>query len=109
MAGLIHPQEREVLLRLECTTLLAIDLVGHDRLCVESVLARPRDGIDNVPGTIPVANPVGIACPDQRVDACRYDITQFIEERSGAVTGRDDFVVGCVRAFLVSAPGADSL
>jgi hypothetical protein len=104
-----HTQERQIVLSLESTARLAIDSVRRQCLGSESGLPGVGYGVGNVEITKPVADPVSITGPNERLDTRRNDLAELGHERARVVTGGGEFVVGCVGALLVSGLRTDGL
>jgi hypothetical protein len=62
MTRSINPQEAQIILSLERTTLLAIDLIRHKRLGGECRLSRVVDDVGDVVVAEPVADPAAQMC-----------------------------------------------
>lgn len=65
MASFKHPEEREIVLGLECPLLFPVDSVRLEIHTLEALFARERDCIGHTKASYPVTDPVGVASPDQ--------------------------------------------
>lgn len=104
-----NPQEAKIIHRLVRPTLRSTHTVRRQCLFRKLALARPRHRIGSRESTKPIADPVGIAGPDDRGDARLDDVGKLAEEGTGIVACGGEFLVGCIGALLVGGFGADGL
>jgi hypothetical protein len=69
MSGTIHAQPAQVTDRLELAVRRSADGVRGDRLGGKCALARPGEAVCRGKVAIPVADPVGVAGPDEDLNA----------------------------------------
>ena len=107
MPGSKHPQEAEVVHRLERPPRRPVDGVGRQRRGREGGGAGVGDGVGGGEAAEPVADPVGVAGPHDDADAAFDDGGEGREEVAGVVARGGEFVVGGVGALGVGRFGAD--
>ena len=107
MSGAKDAEEAQIVDRLVGTPLDAIDTVGRQALGGESGGAGIRDGVGGGEAAEPVADPVGVAGPEDDADAALDDGGEGGEEVAGVVAGGGELVVGRVGALGVGGLGAD--
>ena len=128
MPGPKHPQEAQVIHRLERASLYAVDRVGRQCLGREGGGARVRDRVGGRETAEPVADPVGVAGPEDHADAALDDGGEGWEEVAGVwewwyvswtflwrekeigltIACGGEFVVGCIWALGVGCFGTNS-
>lgn len=82
-----HPQEAQVVDRLDRAALLALDGVGGQGFGREGGGARVGDGVGGGEAAEPVADPVGVAGPEDDADAALDDGREGREEVAGVCVG----------------------
>ena len=102
-----HPQEAEIVDALERAPFRAVDRVGCQRRGRERGRAGVRDRVGGREAAEPVADPVGVAGPQDDADAALDDGGEGGEEVAGVVARGGEFVVGGVGALGVGGLGAD--
>ena len=107
MTGAKHPQEAQIIHRLERASLRAVHGVGRQRRGCESGRAGVGDGVGGGEAAEPIADPVGVAGPHDDADAALHDGVEGGEEVAGVVARVGEFVVGGVGALGVGGLGAD--
>lgn len=85
--GAKHPQEAQVVDRLDRAALLALDGVGGQGFGREGGGARVGDGVGGGEAAEPVADPVGVAGPEDDADAALDDGREGREEVAGVCVG----------------------
>jgi hypothetical protein len=78
--SIVNSQKRQIAFGLKLSCFLSLNLVRAKGLCSERSLTRVRNLINHILHSVPVANPVCVTCPDQRINACRDYVTELIEE-----------------------------
>ena len=107
MPGAKHPQEAEIVHGLERAALGAGHGVGRQGLGGEGGGAGEVDRVGGREAAEPVADPVGVAGPEDDADAAADDGAEGGEEVAGVVARGGEFVVGGVGALDVGGLGAD--
>ena len=97
MPGPKHPQEAEVVHRLERASLRPADRVGCQRCGRERRRSGVRDGVGGGEAAEPVADPVGVAGPQDHADAALDDGGEGREEIAGVCFGEFLLAAVCVR------------
>lgn len=103
------PQKAEIVHRLERAALRTIHVIRRQLIRRELVLAGKRHCIRGREAAVPVADPVGVAGPDDGGDARLDDVGKLAQEGAGVVACCGEFLVWRVGAFLVGGLGADGL
>lgn len=107
MTSLVDPQEVQVSNRLELPIGRAINSILSKRSRLELSTTRVVEVVDHQLGSIPVADPIQIAGPNEHVDAALHNLGQWLQERPGLVTSGNDFSVRASWAFAVGALSAN--
>ena len=103
------PQKAKIVHRLERAALRTSHIIRRQLARRELVLAGERNCIRGREPTVPVADPVGVAGPDDGGDAGLDDVGELGEEGAGVVACCGELLVRRVGAFLVGGLGADGL
>ncbi len=90
----ILPQKAKIIHRLKCPPLRAINRIGFQRCGIEGGRAGVGDGVGGGKTAKPVADPVGIAGPDDDADAGLDDGGELGEEGAGVCWGQRGFSAG---------------
>lgn len=107
MASLVDPQKVQVSNRFELSIRRAIDSVLRQRGRLKLGAVGVVQVVDHQLGSIPVANPVQVAGPDEDVDAALHNLGQGLEERPSLVAGGNDLGIRAGRALAVGALSAN--
>lgn len=107
MTSLVDPQEVQVPDRLELSVRRAINSVLSQRGGLELGAVGVVEVVHHQLGSVPVANPVQVAGPDEDVDAALHDLGQGLEERPSLVAGGNNLGIRTGRAFAVGALGTN--
>lgn len=103
------PQKAEIVHRLKGAALRASHIIRRQLVGRELVLARKRHCIRGREAAVPIADPVGVAGPDDGGDAGLDDVGELAQEGAGVVACCGELLVRRVGAFLVGGLGADGL